>query len=505
MAKTSINQSGPFRAWFGGKALPPFAKAILARRGAEFYVVGGAVRDALLGRSGRRDLDLVARGVPLGALVKLLKQYGRVDEVGRVFGVIKFLPRGTKNDAIDIALPRTEFSFGTGGYKDVETRSRHNLPLEEDLGRRDFTVNAMAWNLGTEKLVDPFGGERDLSKRILRAVGEPEQRFKEDYTRILRLLRFAVELDFEIHSGTWRAAKNLALRLNDRRGRVWVVPRELIAKELLKAFAADPIKAFDLWDKAGVCQVLIPELTAMKGVPQPLEFHTEGDVWAHTRLALETLAKPIFLKRFPEGFDAETALAVLFHDIGKPPTLKLPARDHTDRIRFDGHDQQGAHMVRAIAERLTLSSYKAPRIDVSPERLEWVVAHHLLMVNAAIDELRPRTIEKYFLAAERPGDLLRKLMFCDVAATINADGQPAWGSFNALEKRIKKVAALKDKKGAMPKPLLDGRAIIKISGLAPGPRIGKLVEVLRDAQLGGRIKNKREATAFLRAKIKKYE
>lgn len=513
MAKTSINQSEPFRAWFGGKALPLFAKAIIARRGAELYVVGGAVRDALLGRPGRRDLDLVARGVPLGALIKLLKQYGRVDEVGRVFGVIKFLPRGSKNDAIDIALPRTEFSFGTGGYKDVETKSRHNLSLEADLGRRDFTVNAMAWNLGAEKLVDPFGGERDLSKQILRAVGEPEQRFKEDYTRILRLLRFAIELDFEIQPATWRAAKNLAPRLNDRRGRVWVVPRELIAKELLKSFAADPAGAFDLWDEVGVFRVLVPELTAMKGVPQPLEFHTEGDVWAHTRLALQTLAKPIFRKRFPEGFDAETALAVLFHDIGKPPTLKLPVRDKVDRIRFDGHDQQGARMVRAIAERLTLSSYKAippsghlerigGRIDVSPERLEWVVAHHLLMVNAAIDELRPRTIEKYFLTAERPGDLLRKLMFCDVAATINVGGRPAWGSFNALEKRIKKVAVLKNKKGAMPKPLLDGRAILKISGLAPGPRIGKLVELLRDAQLGGRLKNKREAEAFLRAKAK---
>ncbi|TAL20128.1 CCA tRNA nucleotidyltransferase [Patescibacteria group bacterium] len=500
MLKTKQNQVGPFREWFGGLAPPLWARAILKKQGAELYVVGGAVRDALLGRKDRRDLDLVVRGIPLTALTRLLKKFGAVNEVGRTFGVLKFVPRGQKDGAaIDIALPRTEFSFGTGGYKDVETKSRHTLPLTQDLQRRDFTVNAMAWDLGAGALFDPLGGERDLSKKILRAVGAPAARFKEDYTRILRLLRFSVELGFAIHPATWSAAKKLAPRLNDRRAGQWVVPRELVAKELLKAFATDPLAAFDFFDRAGIWRVLVPEIEAMKRVPQPKEYHTEGDVWQHTRLALQTLVWSKFAKKFPDGWDAETALGVLFHDIGKPPTLKTPEKHGVDRVRFDGHDKQGSHMTRAVAERLALSSYKAPRVDVSPERLEWIVAHHLLMVSADIEELRPRTIEKYFLSEKNPGDSLRKIMFCDVAATLSRNGRPFWTSFNALERRIKKIAVRQTKKGEMPKALLNGDEIMRAVKIKPGPAVGKLIAALRDKQLAGKVKNKKAALKLVRS------
>lgn len=494
MAKPAKNQLGPFGDWFGRRTLPPFAKDILSLRGAEIFVVGGAVRDALIGRSGKRDLDLVVRGVPIRALVALLKRHGKTDEVGRTFGVIKFVPRGKRgSEAIDIALPRTEFSFGTGGYKDVEATARHTLPLERDLERRDFTVNAMAWDLGEGRLIDPYRGERDLSNRVLRAVGDPEKRFKEDYTRILRLLRFMTELGFEAHASTWRAAKALVPHLMDRRAGEWVVPREMVAKELLKALSADPVRAFDLLEEAGVWRALVPEIEAMKGVPQPAKFHTEGDVFAHTRLALKTLGTAAFRKRFPEGADAETAVATLLHDIGKPPTLKTPEKDGTDRIRFDGHDKQGSHMARAIAERLALSSYKAPGVDVSPERIEWAVAHHLLMVSGDVEAIRPRTIERYFLSEATPGELLRKVMYADVAATINADGKPFWGSLRQLERRIAKVAALRDARGKMPKPLLDGRQIMKAAGIEAGPKVGGLVSALRDAQLSGKVRTSAEA------------
>jgi len=499
MAKVSKNQLGPFGDWFGRRTMPEFSKSILAHHGAEIFVVGGAVRDALIGRSGKRDLDLVVRGVPLPVLAKTLKRYGRVDEVGRTFGVLKFVPRGFKgNEALDIALPRTEFSFGTGGYKDVETKSRHTLPLERDLERRDFTVNAMAWDLGRGALVDPLHGERDLSKRILRAVGDPEKRFQEDYTRILRLMRFSVELGFTIHGPTWSAAKKLMPHLMDRRGGQWVVPREMVAKELLKSIVADPLETFELGDRSGVWRVLVPEIQKMKRVPQPKKFHTEGDVFEHTRLALATLGGTGYLKRFPEGFDAETAIAVLLHDIGKPPTLKTPEKDGTDRIRFNGHDRQGSLMARSIVERLALSSYKAERVDVSPERLEWIVAHHLLMVSGEVAELKPRTIEKYFLSGENPGDTLRRVMYCDVTATLNENGKPFWTSFEALERRIAEVGKLRNKSGTMPKPILDGQAIMRAARISAGPAVGELVAALRDAQLSGKVSTKTEAVAFIK-------
>jgi poly(A) polymerase len=505
MAKPVLNQSAPFAHWFGGKTLPPYARAILNARGAELFVVGGAVRDALLGRKEKRDLDLLVRGTPIVKLINLLKRFGSVSEVGRTFGVIKFVPRGQKgSEAIDIALPRIDFSFGTGGYKDVEARSRHTLALERDLERRDFTVNAMAWDLGRCRLIDPFKGERDLSKKILRSVGEPSKRFCEDYTRLLRLLRFSIELDFKIHGPTWREAKRLMPRLLDRRAHNWVVPRELVGKELLKAMLANPGRAFDLFDQAGVWRVLVPEIEKMKGVPQPPQFHSEGDVFEHTRLALLELTRPAFKKRFPEGFDAETAIAVMLHDIGKPPTLQTPERHGTDRIRFNGHDREGAAMTRNIAERLALSAYKAPGIDVSIDRLGWVIAHHLLMVHADAEELRPRTIEKYFLSGQNPGGLLRRVMFCDIAATLNENGKPFWKSLNDLERRIGAVAALAKKTGQLPNPFLDGNAIMRLTKTKPGPAVGDLIAKLRDAQLSGTVKNARQAEVFIKKIVKSH-
>lgn len=492
---------GPFCAWFGSETIPVFLHALLHEPGGEVYVVGGAVRDVLLGRKEKKDLDLVVRGIRITRLVSILKKFGRVDEVGRVFGVIKFIPRGAK-EAIDIALPRTEFAFGTGGYKDVTTKSRHTLPLEEDLARRDFTVNAMAWDIKNCRLIDPFGGEHDLSKKELRAVGEPELRFQEDYTRILRLCRFAIELGFTVHPSTWHAAKKLAPHIQDQRAGVWVVPRELVAKEFLKALFADPVACLSFWDDIGLWKILMKEALAMKGVPQPGMYHQEGDVWQHTVLALAVLKSRAFQKQFPDGFDAETALTVLLHDIGKPDTLRTPEQHGTDRIRFDGHDTKGSEISRAIIERLALTSYKSAKIDVDMDRVVWVVAHHLLLVSGDVKDLRPQTIEKYFLSKERPGLLLRKVMYCDIAATINQNGKPFWTSFRALEKRIKQLATHQKKTGDMPKPILDGVHIMRILKISPGPLVGNISAVLRDAQLMKKVKTIKQAELFIKRYVK---
>ena len=254
-------------------------KALLERWNAElpgsrWFVVGGAVRDALLGR-GVHDIDALVAGVPFKDVIAFLEARGSVDAVGRTFGVLKFV---SNDDSVrlDIALPRRERAAGTGGYRDVETESDFEMPIEEDLGRRDFTINAMAWGAARAPLLDPYDGQKDLASKTIRAVGDAEKRFGEDYTRILRGLRFATQLNFEIEWETWKAMRLLAPRVNDERDGQRLVPYELVSRELLKAFEADPVRAIDLWQEAGLTTMLAPEL------PEWPE---------HTRLALERLTK----------------------------------------------------------------------------------------------------------------------------------------------------------------------------------------------------------------------
>ncbi len=223
-----------------------------------WFVVGGAVRDEMLGRP-LQDIDVLVADAPFDDVMKFLEERGSVDAVGRTFGVLKFV---SKDDGmmLDIALPRRERAAGTGGYRDVETDSDPSMPIEEDLGRRDFTINAMAWEASADLVIDPSGGRTDLEKRVLRAVGDPETRFAEDYTRVLRLLRFAAQLDFEIEWETWRAALLMMPRLNDDREGRRLVPFELVARELLRGFAVDPVRTADLWQESGATAALMPEL-----------------------------------------------------------------------------------------------------------------------------------------------------------------------------------------------------------------------------------------------------
>lgn len=226
--------------------------------GSRWFVVGGAVRDALLGRA-LKDIDIVVTGVETEALTRFLETRGTVDFVGRTFGVFKFSSK--EHDArFDIALPRTDIPAGTGGYRDVEARVDPRLPIEDDLARRDFTVNAMAWDASEDRLIDPHGGQNNLEKKMIRAVGDPVTRFQEDYTRMLRGLRFAVQLGFEIDPATWEATRALMPRVNDERDGERLVPFEMVARELLKSLDADPMRTAELWNNAGAVNILMSEL-----------------------------------------------------------------------------------------------------------------------------------------------------------------------------------------------------------------------------------------------------
>lgn len=507
---------------------------------AEIYVVGGIVRDVLLDREAK-DYDLVIRGVPADALRTFLESRGHVDLVGRNFGVLKYVPSSAKasgdepegvnplalcsfsEGGIDIALPRRDHAEGTGGARDFEVQADHTLAVEEDLSRRDFTINAMAWDLRQGRLVDPFGGRSDLDQRCIRAVGHATERFTEDRSRMLRALRFAAQLGFDIDSETFDAIRDHMSKINEKRAtrkaherttliadEEFVTPREVIARELIKSFVANPVRSLELWDESGAIEQLTPELLAMEGCAQPGEYHAEGDVWTHTRLALEKLRSPEYRREFgDERPSALVVLGVLFHDIAKPPTQKTPERDGTDRIRFDGHDTLGGEMTRAIARRLAFAApFPATHPHhVNPADLGWVIDHHLLLLNDPAD-MRNATLERYFFNPSKPGDALLRVAFCDGSAAL-APGETSASlvHFRTLRERIRSLAALIEERDRLPKPVINGKNIMDRFDLKPGPLIGDLIESLREEQLtllqAGQAMTAEDAYAFLAPLVSK--
>lgn len=357
--------------------------------GSRWYVVGGAVRDELLDRP-LQDIDVLVAGAAFDDVMAFLEARGSVDAVGRTFGVLKFVSN-EDGQTLDIALPRRERAAGTGGYRDVETESDPAMPVEEDLGRRDFTVNAMAWEAASDRLVDPYEGRADLQKRTLRAVGDPDTRFAEDYTRILRMLRFAAQLDFEIEWGTWRAALLAVPRMNDERDGQRLVPFELVARELLKGFEKDPVRTAELWQESGATTALMPELT---------------DWPDHVRAALERLTQ-----------------------------------EDIRRIVGDG----------LIPTRITFALALAHR------------------------------------GTENAGALARRLRLA--SAGIGVD--------DALLQRIAAGGDVALYKELGLKPLLEGEAVMRLLGLAPGPDVGRALDLLIDAQAKGKLSDPSQAEDWL--------
>lgn len=493
----------------------------------EVYLVGGAVRDMLLRRP-TKDYDFVVRNVPITTLQKFLKKHGSVRLVGKKFGVLKFIPKKGSgkgsvpdpklHEAFDIALPRTEHSeSNTGHYRDFKIKTDYRLPIEDDLSRRDFTINALALNLKTGAIIDPFGGVSDIKKKLIRAVGKPSLRFAEDYSRMLRAVRFSCQLGFRIEQETEQAILKNVNNLNKEikpeqhltrridKNTMRVVPYEVVAKETVKAFVSNPVRAFDLYDTFGIFKILIPELLPMKKCPQEKRWHSEGDVWSHTRLALSVLSGKKFTKEFGgKNNSALLAFSVLFHDIGKPPTLQTPETHGVDHIRTHGHDKTGAEITRRIVERMRFAS--ANDFDGTADDLVWLVRNHLLILNTTIAKLRNRTIEKYFYDSPRIGQLLVCLVFCDSSASIQKNNKPGMQAFHAFKKRraqFEKQHHLSARKRALPKALLNGDDIMRLCGIQPGPRVGELRDALREEQLSGRVRTARNAEHWIAKECKR--
>lgn len=437
---------------------------------AKIYLVGGSVRDKLIGRK-IKDFDVLIAGVPADKLEKTLNKLGATKLVGKSFGVYKWRSNSDDKPAvqIDIALPRRERAKMTGRRRDFEIQSDYNLPIKDDLSRRDFTVNAIAFDFCLKKYIDPFGGRTDIRAKLIKTVGQPENRFAEDYSRIFRAMRLACQLNFKIEQKTWDAIKKNISHVKK-------ITTEIMAAEIVKSLCANPLRAAELFDSSGLWLELAPEMMEMKGCSQPRKWHSEGDVWKHSLLMLKALKKPC---------DPNLALSTLWHDIGKPKAHGIKK----GKITFYGHEKIGAALAGRIIKRLKLES-----AGINKSAVQWLIKNHMIICNSDPKKLRSATIEKYFLSSRYPSKFLLTLMESDIKGS-----KPVADNVKKNDYK-KRMAVLKNRlnqiKKQPQKPLLTGEEVMRLLNLTPGPEVGQVLRRLREAQLSGKISTKEEAEKF---------
>jgi tRNA nucleotidyltransferase (CCA-adding enzyme) len=431
--------------------------------GGRALVVGGWVRDRLIGRPSK-DLDVEVFGLPSERVREVLSSLGRVEAVGESFQVYKV-------GGIDVSLPRRESKAGTG-HRGFVVAGDPTMSVAEAARRRDFTINAIAWDPLTGEYLDPFDGRRDLDRRVLRVV-DPAT-FPDDSLRALRAVQFAARFDLAI-DGEARALCR-AIRLDD-------LPAERIWGEVEKLLDAPrPSRGFALALELGVIDQLFPELRALVGCPQEPEWHPEGDVWVHTLQVMDRArARGDDLPR-PERI--AVMLGAVCHDLGKPATTALV----DGRIRSIDHEDQGVAPATALLDRLGIHSLEG--YDVRRQVLGFV-AHHLKpgMWFKVRDEVGDGAFRR--LAQKVDLELLARL------AKADCEGR-APGQFNcdAMDWFLARARAL-GVEHQPPRPLLLGRHLLAL-GLSPGPRIGEILRAVYDEQLDGAVTTFDEALAAAR-------
>ena len=298
--------------------------------GFQAYLAGGCVRDQLLGRTAA-DYDVATSARPDAVLAMFPKTFA----VGAHFGVVLVVSDSDGGEVMtEIATFRNDGAYSDGRHPDAV---RFSESAEEDVQRRDFTINGMLLDPLSDGVLDFVGGRADLDAKLVRAIGDPLRRFEEDKLRMLRAVRFAARFGFAIEPATMAAIRKLAPKIDQ-------VSRERIREELTKMLTeGKAAHAFRLLDASGLLVQVLPEISKMKGVAQPPEFHPEGDVLVHTLLLLEKLEA---------GCSPTLSWGTLLHDVGKPPTYT----EGPDRIRFNGHAEVGTRMAEAILKRLRFSN-----------------------------------------------------------------------------------------------------------------------------------------------------
>ncbi len=397
------------------------------------------MRDRLLGNE-PADYDVATDAVP----EQICGLFDKRVEVGSKFGVILVRDGGAP---VEVATFRTDGQYLDGRHPENVTYGNE----QDDARRRDFTINGMFLDPQTDTVIDYVDGQKDLVAGVVRAIGDPAERFAEDRLRMMRAARFAARLDFVLDPPTAAAIQMHAPSIHD-------VSPERIREELVKMITGPrPHVALDLLDRYGLLEQILPEITAMKGVEQPANFHPEGDVFVHTLLCMSKLESP----------SVEAAMGTLLHDVAKPPTYTV-----TDRIRYPKHEAIGAEMTEVICKRLRFSNKQT-------ERIVWLVKRHLVF----------KDTKK--MRASRLKRLLADEGFLDLAVVCRADALGSNGDLSYHDYCMEMHQKLGTEQ-IKPKPWVNGDDLIAM-GLRPGPLFAGLLEEAYTAQLEGEIADRQGA------------
>ena len=417
----------------------------LRETGYESYLAGGCVRDMLLGKS-PQDYDITTNAQP----ENIRELFSQTVPVGAQFGVMLVVVDG---HPFEVATFRHDGPYLDGRHP---AHVRYGT-LEEDILRRDFTVNGMLYDPIEDRIIDIVEGRKDLEGRTIRAIGNPRERFEEDRLRMVRAARFAATLGFTIEERTFKAICELAATVTD-------ISWERIGEEITRILTEGGArKGFEVLDSTGLLKVLLPEIDAMKGVEQSLDYHPEGDVFQHTMLLLSQLESP-----------TETlAYGCLLHDVAKPLCL----RREGDRLTFYGHTEKGAEIAEEILKRLK-------RSRATWERVAYLVHNHLRHTQAP--NMRLSTLKR-FLGEEGIDELL-ELTRIDA---LSSNGDLQYYDFckqKQAELRVEEIH---------PEPLLRGRDLIAM-GFSPGPIFQQILKQVEEAQLGGELSSREEAMVWVK-------
>jgi putative nucleotidyltransferase with HDIG domain len=425
--------------------------ATLRGRGHKAYLVGGCVRDRLLGVT-PKDFDVATDARP----EQVVAYFPGARLVGAQFGVV--LVGRVDGIHVEVATFRSEGAYSDGRRPD-EVRFESDPAL--DARRRDFTINGLMLDPFSGEVLDYVGGKADLAAKLIRAIGDPDERFQEDHLRTLRAVRFAARLGFSIEDETFAAIRRAAHCITR-------ISPERIRDELVKILTEGAARrGFELLDSSGLLREVASEIKAFQGVEQPPEYHPEGDVWTHVMLMLERMRDPT----------PALALGVLLHDVGKPATFRI-----AERIRFDGHAEVGAAMAKDWLGRLRFSNE-----DV--EQVTSLVANHMRFKD--VRQMRLSTLKRF----------LRLPHFDQHLELHRLDCLSSNGRLDSYEFAQAKLQEL-DREALQPEPLITGRDLIR-AGYAPGQAFGEALSAVETGQLDGEIRTREEALNLARPILEK--
>jgi len=440
----------------------------LRAHGHKAYLAGGCVRDLLLDRE-PADYDVATGATPR----QVMQIFPQTFAVGEQFGVVLVpheesveaglpAPPGQRGKgAVEVATFRSDIGYSDGRHPD---EVRFSKDPQEDVARRDFTINGMMLDPETNEVLDFVGGREDLKAGIVRAIGDPERRFREDKLRMLRAVRFAARFDYRIDPATLAAIQGLAPQIHQ-------VSCERVREELTKMLTEGRARrAFELLDTSLLLPEVLPEIAAMKGVEQPPQYHPEGDVFIHTLLLLEKL---------PPGSSKTLAWGALLHDVGKPPTFRIAP----DRIRFDGHVEVGVKMAAEICRRLRFSNHETDQILA-------LVDNHMRFGD--VQRMKQSTLKRF----------LRLPAFDEHLELHRIDCLSSHGQLDSYRYSREQLQSIPPE-AIRPKPLVTGRDLID-AGFEPGPRFKEILGAVEDAQLEGRLTSGEAAMEFVRREFSEF-